>query len=175
MNQYHRKTSPATISYAKHRRCVDGRHLLLVLLLQLGLTAFAAAAAAATARPAPGISDDTATTHIVGDLIVAASNRRQQQHNRGHGADGLNHDHDIGYVKKSDEKGGDGYEHFESFHDKDGDAYGYEKHEAFGGKGAAKKKNGAKGKSAWISSGGSGKGEHRSHYKAPQQQHGKGG
>lgn len=42
------------------------------------------------------------------------------------------HDNDVGYLKKTNEKGGDGYQHFESYHDKDGDSYGYEKHEAFG-------------------------------------------
>lgn len=63
------------------------------------------------------------------DLSVAASSHHHQKH-----GDGLNHDNDVGYLKKSDEKGGDGYEHFESFHNKDGDAYGYEKHEAFGNK-----------------------------------------
>lgn len=41
-------------------------------------------------------------------------------------------DNDVGYLKKSNKKGGNGYEHFETFHDKDGDSYGYEKHEAFG-------------------------------------------
>lgn len=42
------------------------------------------------------------------------------------------HENDVGYLKRSDEKGGDGYQHFESYHNKDGDAFGYEKHEAFG-------------------------------------------
>lgn len=41
-------------------------------------------------------------------------------------------DNEVGYLRKEDEKGADAYQHFESFHDKDGDAYGYEKHEAFG-------------------------------------------
>ncbi|KAJ6647347.1 hypothetical protein Bhyg_02569, partial [Pseudolycoriella hygida] len=41
-------------------------------------------------------------------------------------------DNEVGFLRKSDEKGADAYQHFESFHDKDGDAYGYEKHEAYG-------------------------------------------
>lgn len=41
-------------------------------------------------------------------------------------------DNEVGYLRKQDEKGADAYQHFESFHDKDGDAYGYEKHEAYG-------------------------------------------
>lgn len=41
-------------------------------------------------------------------------------------------DNEVGYLRRADEKGGDAYQHFESFHDKDGDAYGYEKHEAYG-------------------------------------------
>lgn len=41
-------------------------------------------------------------------------------------------DNEVGYLRRADEKGADAYQHFESFHDKDGDAYGYEKHEAYG-------------------------------------------
>lgn len=41
-------------------------------------------------------------------------------------------DNEVGYLRKEAEKGADAYQHFESFHDKDGDAYGYEKHEAYG-------------------------------------------
>uniref|UniRef100_A0A240SY97 Uncharacterized protein n=1 Tax=Phlebotomus papatasi TaxID=29031 RepID=A0A240SY97_PHLPP len=54
-------------------------------------------------------------------------------------------DSEIGYIKNMKDEGKKGYEHFESFHDKDGDDYGYEKHEAFGyhdssdGKGDEKK------------------------------------
>lgn len=68
---------------------------------------------------------------LLGLSAIAASGSPsgRQQHE-----DGLNHDNDVGYLKKSDDRGADGYEHFESYHDKDGDAYGYEKHEAFGGK-----------------------------------------
>ena len=48
------------------------------------------------------------------------------------GAEIAERDNEVGYLRKSNEKGGDGYQHFESYHDKDGDAYGYEKHEAYG-------------------------------------------
>lgn len=55
------------------------------------------------------------------------------------------HDNDVGYLKKTNEKGGDGYQHFESFHNKDGDSYGYEKHEAFGKSNDGKSSNSKKG------------------------------
>ncbi|KAG8252444.1 hypothetical protein J6590_057165 [Homalodisca vitripennis] len=37
-----------------------------------------------------------------------------------------------GYHHSHSTRGGDGYKHFDSFHKKDGDAFGYEKHYAFG-------------------------------------------
>ena len=40
----------------------------------------------------------------------------------------------MGYLNNKNEKGGDGYQKFESFHNKDGDSYGYEKHESYGEK-----------------------------------------
>lgn len=45
---------------------------------------------------------------------------------------GSQSDDSIGYLKKSEDGGADGYKHFDSFHKKDGDKYGYEKHSAFG-------------------------------------------
>ncbi|XP_030767395.1 protein bfr2-like [Sitophilus oryzae] len=47
--------------------------------------------------------------------------------------DAENDDGDVhGYSKKTNDKGQDGYKHFDSFHKKDGDKYGYEKHTEFG-------------------------------------------
>lgn len=37
-----------------------------------------------------------------------------------------------GYSKKMNDKGKDGYKHFDSFHKKDSDKYGYEIHSEFG-------------------------------------------
>lgn len=37
-----------------------------------------------------------------------------------------------GYHKKTQEQGDDGYEHHDSYHKKDGDKYGYEKHFSYG-------------------------------------------
>ncbi|CAG9864883.1 unnamed protein product [Phyllotreta striolata] len=37
-----------------------------------------------------------------------------------------------GYLKKSKDKGDDGYKHFDSFHKKDSDKYGFEVHSEFG-------------------------------------------
>ncbi|KAF7268252.1 hypothetical protein GWI33_018614 [Rhynchophorus ferrugineus] len=37
-----------------------------------------------------------------------------------------------GYSKKMNDKGQDGYKHYDSFHKKDGDKYGYEKHAEYG-------------------------------------------
>ncbi|XP_060526760.1 uncharacterized protein LOC132702246 [Cylas formicarius] len=37
-----------------------------------------------------------------------------------------------GYSKKMDDKGQDGYKHYDSYHKKDGDKYGYEKHSEYG-------------------------------------------
>lgn len=92
-------------------------------------------------RAPSAVAGPVVAAAAVDDLSTAAAT---PQHGYAQHDDGLNHDHDVGYLKKSDSKGGDGYEHFESFHDKDGDKYGYEKHEAFGGKG----KKGAGGKKA---------------------------
>lgn len=58
----------------------------------------------------------------------------------------VGHENDVGYLKKSEEKGGDGYQHFESFHNKDGDSYGYEKHEAVGKSNKGESTDGKKGK-----------------------------
>ncbi|XP_037031056.1 protein starmaker-like [Bradysia coprophila] len=55
-------------------------------------------------------------------------------------------DNEVGYLRRADEKGADAYQHFESFHDKDGDAYGYEKHEAFGKSNKDESSNGEKDK-----------------------------
>ncbi|KAB0800448.1 hypothetical protein PPYR_06188 [Photinus pyralis] len=41
-------------------------------------------------------------------------------------------DNERGYHKVSNDKGGDGYKHFDSFHKTDSDKYGYETHSAFG-------------------------------------------
>lgn len=54
-------------------------------------------------------------------------------------------DNEVGYLRKEDEKGADAYQHFESFHDKDGDAYGYEKHEAYGKSNKGESSNDEKG------------------------------
>lgn len=35
-------------------------------------------------------------------------------------------------MKKSEDDGEDGYKHFDSFHKKNGDKYGYEKHSSYG-------------------------------------------
>lgn len=37
-----------------------------------------------------------------------------------------------GYRKKTQDKGSDGYNHFDSYHKKDGDKYGYEIHSEYG-------------------------------------------
>lgn len=37
-----------------------------------------------------------------------------------------------GYHKKSEDQGSDGYKHFDSYHKKDGDKYGYETHSEYG-------------------------------------------
>ena len=37
-----------------------------------------------------------------------------------------------GYHKKTQDKGSDGYKHFDSYHKKDGDKYGFEMHSEFG-------------------------------------------
>lgn len=37
-----------------------------------------------------------------------------------------------GFHTRHENKGSDGYKHFDSFHKKDGDKYGYEKHTAYG-------------------------------------------
>jgi hypothetical protein len=37
-----------------------------------------------------------------------------------------------GYHKKTQDKGSDGYKHFDSYHKKDGDKFGFEMHSEFG-------------------------------------------
>lgn len=54
-----------------------------------------------------------------------------------YGDDGAK-DNVHGFHRRHEENGSDGYKHFDSFHKKDGDKYGYEKHAAFG---KAKKNN----------------------------------
>lgn len=38
----------------------------------------------------------------------------------------------VGYLKRAEDGGSEGYKQFDSYHKKDGDKYGYEKHTAFG-------------------------------------------
>jgi hypothetical protein len=40
--------------------------------------------------------------------------------------------HDVGYLRTKNSKGDNGYQKFDSYHNKDGDAYGYESHSSFG-------------------------------------------
>lgn len=54
-----------------------------------------------------------------------------------YGDDGSD-DNIHGFHRRHEAKGSDGYKHFDSFHKKDGDKYGYEKHSAYG---KAKKNN----------------------------------
>ncbi|KAK4880908.1 hypothetical protein RN001_004227 [Aquatica leii] len=46
--------------------------------------------------------------------------------------DGGDGENQRGYYKASEDKGSNGYKHYDSFHKKDGDKYGYETHSAFG-------------------------------------------
>ncbi|KAH1012983.1 spore wall protein 2 isoform X1 [Dendroctonus ponderosae] len=47
--------------------------------------------------------------------------------------DAENDDGDVhGYSKRMNDKGQDGYKHLDSFHKRDGDKYGYEKHSEYG-------------------------------------------
>lgn len=57
-----------------------------------------------------------------------------------------------GYSKRSNDKGVDGYKHFDSYHKKDGDKYGFEAHSQYGSQHGAEA--GAGGKSAKYSKGG---------------------
>lgn len=90
----------------------------------------------------------------LGSPIIKTLTQQQQQHNLDNQSlkdltvaatkifdshdDGGGNDHnggsgnEVGYLKKSNHNGGDGYQHYETFHNKDGDAYGHEKHEAYG-------------------------------------------
>lgn len=49
-------------------------------------------------------------------------------HGKGHHAD----DDDQGYYTSKSKKGDNGYKHFDSYHKKGGDKYGYESHSAYG-------------------------------------------
>lgn len=57
-------------------------------------------------------------------MVVATGDNYQDDYSSDDGS--------VGYLKKSQEGGADGYKHFDSFHKKDGDKYGYEKHTSFG-------------------------------------------
>ncbi|RZF33744.1 hypothetical protein LSTR_LSTR008003 [Laodelphax striatellus] len=66
------------------------------------------------------------------DLLAAgdhSSGHRQRQQKKKGKKDG-----DKGYLRSQSSKGGQGYSSFDSFHKKDGDKDGYEKHSTFGGK-----------------------------------------
>ncbi|CAG9766748.1 unnamed protein product [Ceutorhynchus assimilis] len=85
-------------------------------------------------------SDDTATVEStvretraapshIGDLVKPGV-KNAFLHVYG---DAENDDGDVhGYSKKLNDKGQDGYKHYDSFHKKDGDKYGYEKHSEYG-------------------------------------------
>lgn len=49
-----------------------------------------------------------------------------------HGSYSGGGDHDVGHLRTKNSKGDDGYQKFDSYHKKDGDAYGYETHSSFG-------------------------------------------
>ncbi|GLV41105.1 hypothetical protein CBL_04629 [Carabus blaptoides fortunei] len=58
------------------------------------------------------------------DLLLAETN-----YGHNYAADG---EDSVGYLKRSEDGGSDGYKQFDSYHKKDGDKYGYEKHTSFG-------------------------------------------
>lgn len=49
-----------------------------------------------------------------------------------YGDDGEGDDNVQGYHKRTQDKGNDGYKHFDSYHKKDGNKYGYETHSEYG-------------------------------------------
>ncbi|XP_034249391.1 filaggrin-like [Thrips palmi] len=76
------------------------------------------------------------------DLLFAATNHGHaaaQQTGRSKHAKGGGNKHGKGYHHKQSAQGNDGYKHYDAFHTKSGDKYGYEQHSSFG-----KKKKGGK-------------------------------
>lgn len=63
------------------------------------------------------------------DLITAASNSKAntKYFSRGDGGE-----YENGFAKSSEDKGTGGYDKYETFEKKDGDAFDYEKHEGHG-------------------------------------------
>lgn len=68
------------------------------------------------------------------DLLTAASKK--------HGTSGGDKHGDEGYIKSKSTKDDDGYNSFDTYHTKDGDAFGYAQHFEFDKKGGDKKKGG---------------------------------
>ncbi|KAK3924760.1 Midasin [Frankliniella fusca] len=115
------------------------------------------AVAVLAALPAPGAAfpvsrwTDTAVIREVyarppADMLFAASNdeHRASTHQAHHSGknrhvQGGGGKHGKGYHHKHSSSGNDGYKHFDAFHTKSGDKYGYEQHSSFG-----KKKKGGK-------------------------------
>lgn len=102
---------------------------------------FTAFVAIATSKPVDDIlgSNDSETTGSdvknvyapapFDDLVEAGTEHKKHHstHHKSHSDDG-----DSGYYTSKSSKGDKGYKHFDSFHKKEGDKYGFEKHSSFG-------------------------------------------
>lgn len=71
------------------------------------------------------------------DLITAASNGKS---NTKYFSRGDGNEYENGYAKSGEDKGTGGYDKYETFETKDGDAFDYEKHEGHGNVKKGKKK-----------------------------------
>lgn len=88
-------------------------------------------------RPLDGVLEDS---ELVGSnlnkVYAQAPFEDLQSAGTGHkgqdGHKGQHDDDDSGYYRSKSTKGDNGYKHFDSYHKKGGDKYGYEKHTAFG-------------------------------------------
>ncbi|KAK7867989.1 hypothetical protein R5R35_014771 [Gryllus longicercus] len=95
----------------------------------------------ALALPADNLQIESRVTEVRAlpaqalDLDTAATGgNRHGAHHTGqqHGGGGGGHHGHVGYLRTQDSKGDHGYQKFDSFHKKNGDAYGFETHSAFG-------------------------------------------
>lgn len=73
-----------------------------------------------------------------GDLLSAASKKHKH-----HGGESTSDDFgDVGYKRSHSTRDNDGYSTFDTFHNKDGDGFGYAQHFEFGKKNGGKKQGG---------------------------------
>lgn len=75
--------------------------------------------------------------HPPADMLLAATNHGHasaQQAGRTKHVKGGGNKHGKGHHHKQSSSGNDGYKHYDAFHTKSGDKYGYEKHSSFGKK-----------------------------------------